>query len=92
MGENDKTRTAGSEPSKIPKHEHHQDMSILSIQKDVNFIRGSITKIENSIGELKENIDDKFVSMVEFIPVKRVVYGLVGFALLYLVADKFILP
>lgn len=57
-----------------------------AIQTDVSLVRESVKDIshgtESKFRELEDKIEEEFVKIVEFDPIKKLVYGFVGFILL----------
>jgi len=49
--------------------------------KDIEFIRAAISSIQFSVVDLNKKMDEHYVSKIEFEPIKRIVYGLVGLTL-----------
>ncbi len=58
------------------------------VAHDVNYLAmcKDIKEIKNDIKEIKEMLDEKFVTRIEFTPIKSIVYGMVGFILLAFLA------
>jgi hypothetical protein len=47
----------------------------------LNYIAKAVEEMKNQITELRDHLEEKYVSRAEFDPVKKIVFGGVGFVL-----------
>jgi hypothetical protein len=67
------TPTPMSDPDQqIQDNEHYNEGGVVT----------SIKYIQRDIAEIKEKLDDKYVTKDEFLPVKNIVYGMVAIILI----------
>lgn len=57
------------------------EMIVIAMQKDIEYIKQMMTRLETYLIETKKENDEKFVTQDQFRPVKLVVYGMVGIVL-----------
>jgi len=50
------------------------EVQLAEMAKDVSYIRGEVT-------EIKQKLEDDYVTKAEFDPIKKIVYGVVGIIL-----------
>lgn len=49
--------------------------------QDIKYMREAVTAMKTDIKDLKDELEGKYVTAVEFEPIKRLVYGTVGIIL-----------
>ncbi len=59
-----------------------QKTEVALIGKDIEFIKNKLISIETSMGGMSKNVSDGYVTKIEFEPIKKLVYGVVGLILL----------
>jgi len=50
------------------------EVQLAEMAKDISYIRGEVT-------EIKQKLEDDYVTKAEFDPIKKIVYGVVGIIL-----------
>ena len=60
----------------------NQPVSLNAVMRELEIITDNIHDIRASIVKIEERMEEKYVSKVEFEPIKNIVYGLVGTILL----------
>jgi hypothetical protein len=63
----------------------NEQTSIAVIQRDIKYILERIDGMDKNVSEgfaeINTKVDDKYVTKIEFEPIKKIVYGLVGIIL-----------
>ena len=52
--------------------------SVALIVKDIGYIKDSIKEVKDSVKEIEDCLNEKYVTKVEFSPVKFITFGFVG--------------
>lgn len=62
--------------------EHYANKSDIALMaKDIDYIKDSIRRQEDMIRAINEKLENNYVSQIEFVPIRNVVYGMVGIVL-----------
>lgn len=70
-----------SQEIKEPDYRAGEHTAMALMAQDIKYMRETVTAMKGDIKELKDELEGKYVTSVEFEPIKRLVYGTVGIIL-----------